>query len=105
MSVYELDRETKAQVLKMESLIKQYKNSQETLNNGLSNSLLNTPSVAATLTPSDIVDLKIIQQKKEIEMAKTQYVLMQEYIKLLAITSDLNASPYKNYLSNALEKW
>jgi hypothetical protein len=102
---FETDRQTKAQVLKIENLLKQYRLNSETLNNSLSNNLLNTPSVLATLAPSDIVDLKIIQQKKNIELYKTMYQLVHEYIKLLDITGDLALTPYKNYLSNSFEKW
>jgi hypothetical protein len=102
---FEMNRQTKGQVLRIESLIKQYRLSTETLSNSLSNNLLNTPSVLATLSPSDIIDLKIIQQKKNIELAKTLYQLVEEYIKLLDITGDLTLPPYKNYLCNNFEKW
>ncbi len=40
-------------------------NSQNTLNTSISNNILNTPSVLATLSAADIIDLKIIQQKKD----------------------------------------
>jgi hypothetical protein len=102
---YETDRETKTQILRIENLIKQYRLCFETLNTSLSNSLLNNPSVLANLAPSDIIDLKIIQQKKNIELVKSEFELVKEYIKLLDITGDLTYSPYRNFLSNSLEKW
>lgn len=102
---FETDKQLKTQILRIENLIKQYRFSLETLNNSLSNNLLNTPSVLATLSPSDVIDLKIIQQKKNIELAQTHYQLIQEYIKLLDITGDLTNAPFKNYLSNNLERW
>jgi hypothetical protein len=104
-TLFETDRELKGQVLMLENCVNQYQICLETLSNSLSNNLLSTPSVLATLAPSDIVDLKIMQQKKRIELTKMQYTLIKEYIKLLSITGDLTAAPYKNYLSNALEKW
>lgn len=105
MIFYEKDRELKAQVLRIESLIKQYRLCYETLHTSISSNILNNPSVLGTLSPSDIIDLKIIQQKKNIELLKTHYDIVKEYIKLLNITGDLTASPYKNYLSNLLDKW
>lgn len=105
MTFYETDRETKTQILRIENLLKQYRLCLESLNKSLSNSLLSNPSVMATLSPSDIIDLKIIQQKKNIELVKSEFELVKEYIKLLDITGDLTYSPYRNFLSNSLEKW
>jgi hypothetical protein len=105
MTFYETDRQTKTQILRIENLIKQYRLCSETLNTSLSNNLLNNPSVLGTLAPSDIIDLRIIQQKKNIELTKTQYELMKEYVKLLDLTGDLTFAPYRNFLSNSLEKW
>lgn len=105
MIFYEKDRELKAQVLRIESLIKQYRLCYETLHTSISTNILNNPSVLGTLSPSDIIDLKIIQQKKNIELFKTHYDIVKEYVKLLNITGDLTTAPYKNYLSNTLDKW
>lgn len=104
-ALFQTERTLKTQLLMMENLIKQYRSSLDALNNSLSINLLNTPSVLATLLPADIIDLKIIQQRKNIELVKMNYGLLKEYIKLLVITGDLTYSPYRNYLSNNLEKW
>jgi hypothetical protein len=105
VATYETERQLKTQLLTLENLIKQYRQSFDAHRNSLVNNILNTPSVWATLSPMDMIDLKIIQQKKVLEVSKNQYNLVQAYIKLLVLTGDLTYAPYRNYLSNNLEKW
>lgn len=102
---FETERMVKIQILKVENTLKLYYETQEKLNNSLAKNFLSTPSVYVSLTATDIVDLKIIQQKKEIELAQVYYKLISEYIALLDLTGNLVYMPYKNYLSDALEKW
>lgn len=105
IAFFETDKLLKAQISKVENLLKQYKLCYEGINTSISNNLLNTPSVLATLPPADVIDLKIIHQKKVIELNQTYYNTIKEYIKLLEITGDLTVSPYRNFLSNNLDKW
>ncbi len=105
LTTYEAERQLRTQFLLLENLIKQYKFSLENQNNSLVKNLMNTPSVWATLSAMDRVDLKIIQQKKTLETMKMQFALVNQYIKLLVMTGELTYSPYRNYLSNGLEKW
>ena len=102
---YETERTIKMQILKVENTLKLYNETQGKLNSSLAKSFLSTPSVYNTLSATDIIDLKIIQQKKEIELAQVHYKLISEYIALLDMTGNLVYMPYKNYLSDDLEKW
>ena len=102
---FETERQVKMQILKVESTLKLYYESLERLNNSLAKSFLSTPSVFSTLSATDIIDLKIIQQKKEIDLAQAHYKLITDYIALLDMTGNLVYTPYKNYLSDGLEKW
>ncbi len=102
---FETDRKVKMQIMKLENMFKQYQQCVEKLDNSLAKSFLNTPSVSSTLSPMDIIDLKIIQQKKEIDLAQSQFSMVKEFITLLDLTGDLVKVPYKNYLSNNLDNW
>ena len=102
---FETDRLVKLQIIKLENALKLYNECAERLNNSLAQSFLNTPSVYSSLSATDIIDLKIIQQKKEIEVAQMCFKIMTDYIALLDMTGDLVYPPYKNYLSDNLEKW
>ncbi len=99
------EKRISAQVLTIENLFKKYRLCQDMIQNSLSNNILNTPAVRNTLLPADIIDLKILQQKKILESTKIQYEIVKLYIQILANSGDLVYSPHKNYLSNALESW
>ena len=51
----------------------------------------------------ELLDLKLSQQKTELELAKIDYTILQEYLDLLSSTDLLGKIPYKNYLSSGLE--
>lgn len=100
---YSNQKTVKEYLGKTESLIKQYRLAVEGLENGLANTLLNADNVS--LDPSDIIDLKIIQQKKQLEVLKLEYELNKSYIELLHVSGTIASIPKKNYLSNELERW
>ena len=102
---FETDRKVKMQLMKLDNMLKQHQQSVEKMQKSLAKSFLNTPSVSSTLSPMDIIDLKIIEQKKEIDLVQTQFSLLREFINLLDLAGDLVKTPYKNYLSNNLENW
>ena len=102
---HETERAVKMQVLKVENALKLYRECKDKRDNNLAKNLLNTPSVYVTLAATDIVDLRVLQQKKEIDLAQIHYKLISEYLTLLDMTGSLVYTPYKNYLSDSLEKW
>jgi hypothetical protein len=105
MESYNTEKYVKAQLIHLDNLLKQYYLCAVLAENSLSNNILNTPSVISTLPPMDIIDLKILQAKKNIELMKIQYEVFKAYIDLLGTTGALIATPHKNYLHNLLEKW
>jgi hypothetical protein len=99
------EKRINAQILTLENLFKKYRLCQDMIQNSLSNNILNTPAVRNTLLPADIIDLKILQQKKILESINVQYEIVKSYIQLLTVNGDFVYSPRKNYLSNAMESW
>ncbi|MFK7978497.1 MAG: hypothetical protein AB8G86_00825 [Saprospiraceae bacterium] len=95
-------KQIKPLILKIENLINQYEAHQATIESGFSYTLLNSPQILSTLSPTDIIDLKIIQHKKNSSLIKLEYELIKEYIELLDLTGYLIAAPNRNYLSNTL---
>lgn len=102
---FETERNVKMQTLKLDYLLKQLQQYHEKTDKSLAKSFLNTPSVFSTLSSTDIIDLRIIQQKNEIDLTQKHFTLMKEYLILLDLTGYLVKMPYKNYLSNNLESW
>lgn len=112
---FETDRKIKMQILKLEHKIKQYQQNLEQLQNSLAKTILDATyskntkessiALAAALSPMDIIDLKIIQQKKEVDLIMSQYELVKDFILLLNFTGELTKTPYRNYLSANLEGW
>ncbi len=112
---FETDRNVKMQIMKLDNKVKQYQQNLEQLHNSLAQTILNatnnknnkesTVALAAALTPMDIIDLKIIQQKKEVDLIVSQYELVREFVLLLNLTGELSKTPYRNYLSANLENW
>lgn len=112
---FETDRNVKRQTLKLDNKIKQYQQNFEQLQNSLAQTILNATNnknnkessaeLAAAITPLDIIDLKIIQQKKEVDLIISQYELVREFILLLDLTGELSKIPYRNYLSATPEYW
>lgn len=102
--LYNTQKQIKTLIFKVENLISQYETNQANMHDGFSYTLLNSPQVLNTLSPTDIIDLKIIQHKKSSSLIKLQYELIKEYIELLDLSGYLIAPPYRNYLSNTLEQ-
>jgi hypothetical protein len=55
------------------------------------------------MTAIEQLDLKLTQQKTEVELAKIEYDITNEYIALLSSTNLLGSVPLKNYLSSGLD--
>ncbi|MFK7984165.1 MAG: hypothetical protein AB8G86_29595 [Saprospiraceae bacterium] len=102
--LYNTQKQIELLVFKIENLLQQYETNQATINSGFSYKLLNSPKILTTLSPTDIIDLKIIQHKKNSSLIKLEYELIKEYVELLDLTGYLIAAPNRNYLSNTLEQ-
>ena len=93
----------KYQIVKIENLIKKYRIYADKVENSLIKNLLANARLTAEMNATELLDLKITQQKTEIELDKIEYNIMSEYVILLNNTSLLGAIPLKNYLSIGLE--
>jgi hypothetical protein len=93
----------KYQILSIENNIKKYRIYADKADNSLIKSLLDNAKLMAEMSALELLDLKLSQQKTELELAKIEYTIMQEYLDLLSSTDLLGKTPFKNYLSSGLE--
>jgi hypothetical protein len=93
----------KYQIFSIENNIKKYRIYADKAENSLIKSLLGNTKLMAEMSALELLDLKLSQQKTELELAKIEYTIMQEYLDLLSSTDLLGKIPYKNYLSSGLE--
>jgi hypothetical protein len=96
-------KEVQYQLVKIENLIKKYRIYADKSENSLIKSLLNNARLSAEMTATEQLDLKLTQQKTEVELAKIEYDITNEYIALLSSTNLLGSAPLKNYLSSGLD--
>jgi hypothetical protein len=91
------------QYQKLENLLKQHRFYKETTAQNLIQKMLNNDKLLAQLTPLELVDLQINQQKLQVRTLEITEEITSEYLKLLELTGTLSSLPLKNYLSNGLE--
>jgi hypothetical protein len=96
-------KEVQYQIVKIENLIKKYRIYADKSENSLIKSLLNNARLTAEMSATELLDLKLTQQKTEVELAKIEYDITNEYIALLSSTNLLGSTPLKNYLSCGLD--
>jgi hypothetical protein len=96
-------KEVQYQIMKIENLIKKYRIYADKSKNSLIKSLLNNARLTAEMSATELLDLKLTQQKTEVELAKIEYDITNEYIALLSSTNLLGNAPLKNYLSSGLD--
>ena len=93
----------KYQMVNMGNLIKKYRIYADKSENSLIKSLLDNAKLIAEMSATELLDLKLTQQKTEVELAKIEYDILHGYIELLNNTNLLNKTPFKNYLSSGFE--
>jgi hypothetical protein len=98
-----LQQNTKTQTISLKKLIDEHKSMISQQEKSLINTLLANKKISAEMTASDMLDLKIIQRKGQIDITKSAFSLTQDYISLLNQTGLLINPPMKNYLSIDLE--
>jgi hypothetical protein len=99
----EHQNEVKVQAVKIENLIKKYRIYADKAEHSLIKSLLDNAKLTAEMSATDVLDLKLIQQKAEIDLTKIEYDIVNEYLVLLYNTHLLVGVPFKNYLSSKNE--
>lgn len=98
-----LQQHAKTEVMDLKKLIEEHKSMINQQEKSLINTLLANKKISAEMTASDLLDLKIIQRKGQIDITKSASSLTQDYISLLNQTGVLVNPPMKNYLSQDLE--
>jgi hypothetical protein len=98
-----LQQTAKTQTMSLKKLIEEHKSMISQQEKSLINTLLANKKISAEMTASDLLDLKIIQRKGQIDITKSAFSLTQDYISLLNQTGMLINPPMKNYLSIDLE--
>jgi hypothetical protein len=98
-----LQQNAKMQTNSLKKLIEEHKSMISQQEKSLINTLLTNKKISAEMTASDLLDLKIIQRKGQIDITKSAFSLTQDYISLLNQTGMLINPPMKNYLSLDLE--
>jgi hypothetical protein len=98
-----LSETAKTKTLTLKKMIEEHKSLIVQQEKSLINLILANPKISAEMSASDILDLKIIQRKGQIDILKSAFALTQDYISLLNQTGTLVHRPLKNYLSQDLE--
>jgi outer membrane protein TolC len=93
----------KYQIKNIENLVKKYRIYADKSENSLIKNLLDNAKLVAEMNATELLDLKLAQQKTEVELIKIEYDIMNAYIQLLNSTNLLGKTPFKNYLSNGFD--
>lgn len=98
-------QEVDLQSSKVQQLLKEYKLLKEQEEKNLLLQILADPSLRASVSPAELVEIKLLQQKKQVARLKLNQELTQEYVQLLYLNGHLMQKPLLNYLSTNLEPW
>jgi hypothetical protein len=93
------------QYLKLENLLKQHRFYKEKTEQNLVKKMLKNDKLLAQITPLELVDMQLTQQKLEIRTLEIVQEITTEYVKLLELTGLISGVPLKNYLSQNLERF
>lgn len=88
------------QFVRLEALFRQYDLARERLDNSLIRKMLDNPALRAQITPLEIVELEIAQQKLRIQQAGLLSDIAAEYVRLLELSGATAQDGGKNYLSS-----
>ena len=98
-------QELDVQLNKVRHLIQEHQLLKEQEEKNLLLNILEDPTLRASLTPTELMEVKLLQQKKQFARLKLSEELTQEYIQLLYLNGQLSQKPLLNYLSTNLEPW
>lgn len=91
------------QVIKVRNLLKQFHLCDERLKENLIHKMLKNEKLLLQITPLEIVDLKITQQKLSIRRTEIAQDITNEYIRLLELSGFLSRLPLQNFLTTDIE--
>ena len=98
-------QELALQQLKTSQLLQAYQLRETQEEKNLAVSILSDPELRAQISPLELLELKLLRQKKQFDRLKLAHQLTQEYLNLLYLNGNLVQKPLLNYLSTGLEPW
>jgi hypothetical protein len=90
------------QYFKLENLLKQHRLCLDRIEQSLVKKMLSNDKLLAQITPLELLELRLSQQKLEVRALEIAQDITTEYIRLLDLNGALSAKPLKNYLSAGL---
>lgn len=107
--VREVQQETRvnaaAQRAKIENLLKSLRSQRDNAASSVVGKLLKADNATLELTPLEVVELRLSQQKRELRALETEMELAEEYVVFLEYSGLLGVQPPRNYLSVSLEEY
>jgi len=98
-------QELNLQRIKVLQLLQEYKLLQTQEEKNLAVSILADPALRAQVSPTELLELKLLREKKQFSRLKLARELTLEYLNLLYLNGNLVQKPLLNYLSAGLEPW
>lgn len=99
----QLARNVDNQYVKIESLINRYQLCVEKIQQSLIQKMLKNEKLLSQMSPLEVVDLQLTQQKLLLRADELSHDIVSEYVKLLELTGKMSEKPLLNYLSATLE--
>lgn len=94
-----------AQRAKVENLLKSLRSQREKAASSLVGKLLDADNATLELTPLEVIELRLSQQKRELRALETEMELAEEYLVFLEYSGYLGTLPPRNYLSASLKEY
>ncbi len=91
------------QFVRLENLFREQALVQDRMDNSLIRRMLDNPQLRAQITPLEIVELEVAQQKLAVNQAGLLADIATEFVRLLELSGAMSASPRVNYLSGKRE--
>jgi hypothetical protein len=91
------------QRIKLKNLFEQRRLTQEKTDNSLIHKLMKNEKLLAQMSPLDIAEGHILQQKLRVHLFEIDTDITTEYVKLLDFNGIISTKPLRNYLTNNLE--
>lgn len=89
------------QQFKVVNLLDRYQAAEEKSRSSLTNRMLTNSSLQAHLTPVEVIDLRISQQKKVLQLLEMAEEIHTEYLELLELKGVLGQEPVRDYFSES----
>lgn len=99
----QVEKSLENQFVRLENLFREHALAQDRLDRSLIRRMLDNPQLRAQITPLEIVELEIAQQKLVIAQAGLEADIAVEFVRLLELSGAMSAVPRINYLSGKRE--